>query len=164
MSVTDQLLENNERYAAGFTGPLPLPPSKQLAVLACMDARLNIYGMLGLNEGEAHVVRNAGGVVTDDAIRSLAISQHLLGTTEIVLIHHTDCGMLTFTDDEFAATMITETGQEPGWTAQAFNNLEEDVRTSVTRIKQSPFVPHTDQIRGFVFDVASGELHEVSRP
>ncbi len=162
MSVTDQLLENNERYAAGFTGPLPLPPSKQLAVLACMDARLNIYGMLGLDEGEAHVIRNAGGVVTDDGIRSLAISQHLLGTNEIVLIHHTDCGMLTFTDDEFAATMITETGQEPGWAAQAFNNLEDDVRTSVTRIKQSPFVPHTDQIRGFVFDVASGELHEVS--
>jgi carbonic anhydrase len=164
MSVADQLLENNERYAAGFTGPLPLPPSKQLAVLACMDARLNIYGMLGLNEGEAHVVRNAGGVVTDDVIRSLAISQHLLGTTDIVLIHHTDCGMLTFTDDEFAATMLRETGQEPGWAAQAFDNLEDDVRTSVTRIKQSPFVPHTDQIRGFVFDVASGELHEVGRP
>ena len=162
MSVTDQLLENNERYAAGFTGPLPLPPSKQLAVLACMDARLNIYAMLGLEEGEAHVIRNAGGVVTDDGIRSLAIGQRLLGTKEIVLIHHTDCGMLTFTDEEFAATLTEETGQGPGWAAQAFSDLDEDVRASVAHIKHSPYIPHTDQVRGFVFDVATGRLHEVS--
>lgn len=162
MSVTDQLLENNEKYAASFAGPLPLPPSKHVAVLACMDARLNVYGALGLEEGEAHVIRNAGGVVTDDEIRSLAISQRLLGTTEIVLIHHTDCGMLTFTDDEFAAALEADTGQEPHWHAQAFDDLDEDVRASVERIQTSPFIPHTDQVRGFVFDVGTGRLREVA--
>ena len=162
MSVTDQLLENNERYAAGFRGPLPLPPSKHLAVLACMDARLNVYGLLGLEEGEAHVIRNAGGVVTDDEIRSLAISQRLLGTREVVLIHHTDCGMLTFTDDEFAASLQQETGQAPTWPAEAFSDLDADVRRSVGRITASPFIPHTDQVRGFVFDVATGRLREVT--
>jgi carbonic anhydrase len=162
MSVTDQLLENNEKYAANFSGPLPLPPSKQIAVLACMDARLDVYRILGLEEGESHVIRNAGGVVTDDEIRSLAISQRLLGTKEIVLIHHTDCGMLTFTDDDFKATIQEDTGLEPGWAAEAFDDLDADVRQSVARIKASPFVPHTDQVRGFVFDVASGRLREVS--
>lgn len=162
MSVTDQLLENNEKYAANFSGPLPLPPSKQIAVLACMDARLNVYGALGLEEGEAHVIRNAGGVVTDDEIRSLAISQRLLGTKEIVLIHHTGCGMLTFSDDEFQAALEADTGEVPTWTAQAFGDLDEDVRRSIARIKASPFIPHTDQVRGFVFDVGTGRLHEVA--
>jgi len=162
MSVTDQLLENNEKYAAGFNGPLPLPPAKHVAVLACMDARINVYGVLGLEEGEAHVIRNAGGVVTDDEIRSLAISQRLLGTREVVLIHHTDCGMLTFTDEEFNAALQEDTGLRPTWSAEAFDDLDADVRKSIRRIKDSPFVPHTDSVRGFVFDVASGRLREVS--
>jgi carbonic anhydrase len=162
MSVTDQLLENNEKYAAGFSGPLPLPPSKHIAVLACMDARLDVYRILGLDEGESHVIRNAGGVVTDDEIRSLAISQRLLGTREIVLIHHTDCGMLTFTDEDFAATLQEETGQAPSWSAEAFTDLDEDLRSSLARIRESPYVPHTDQVRGFVFDIATGRLREVS--
>ncbi|MBA2560378.1 MAG: carbonic anhydrase [Propionibacteriales bacterium] len=161
MSVTDELLANNERYAASFSGPLPLPPSKHVAVLACMDARLNVYGALGLEEGEAHVIRNAGGVVTDDEIRSLTISQRLLGTREIVLIHHTDCGMLTFTDDEFKRSIQDETGIKPAWAAESFGDIDEDVRQSVARIRASPFIPHTDQVRGFVFDVATGGLREV---
>jgi len=161
VSVTDELLANNARYAEGFSGPLPLPPARHVAVLACMDARLNVYGILGLNEGDAHVIRNAGGVVTDDEIRSLAISQRLLGTREIILIHHTDCGMLTFTDDDFAGSLQQETGQAPGWVAESFTDLSDDVRKSIERITSSPFVPHTDQVRGFVFDVATGKLNEV---
>jgi carbonic anhydrase len=161
MSVTDDLLANNAKYAESFEGPLPLPPSKHLAVLACMDARLNVYEILGLGEGESHVIRNAGGVVTDDEIRSLAISQRLLGTEEIILIHHTDCGMLTFTDDEFKRSIQDETGIKPEWAAEAFHDLDEDVRQSIARIKASPFIPKTDQVRGFVFDVATGQLHEV---
>jgi carbonic anhydrase len=162
MSVTDQLLENNEKYAAGFGGPLPLPPAKHVAILACMDARINVYGVLGLEEGDAHVIRNAGGVVTDDEIRSLAISQRLLGTREVVLIHHTDCGMLTFTDEEFNAALQEDTGLRPAWAAEAFDDLDADVRKSIKRIKDSAFVPHSDSVRGFVFDVASGRLREVS--
>jgi carbonic anhydrase len=162
MSFTDTLLENNKAYAAQFSGPLPLPPSGRLAVLACMDARIDVYRALGLEEGEAHVIRNAGGVVTEDEIRSLAISQRLLGTREIVLIHHTDCGMLTFTDDGFKEAIRAETGLRPAWAAEAFDDLEEDVRQSIARIRQSPFIPHRDSVRGFVFDVATGLLHEVS--
>jgi carbonic anhydrase len=162
MSVTDEYLANNARYAEGFTGPLPLPPSRQVAVVACMDARLNVYAILGLNEGEAHVIRNAGGVVTDDEIRSLAISQRLLGTREIILIHHTDCGMLTFTDDQFKRSIQDETGIKPAWSVEAFPDLDEDVRQSVARISDSPFIPHKDSVRGFVFDVATGKLNEVS--
>src|SRR5215469_7430128 len=162
MSVTDEYLANNARYAETFSGPLPMPPSKQVAVVACMDARLNVYAILGLAEGEAHVIRNAGGVVTDDEIRSVAISQRLLGTTEIILIHHTDCGMLTCTDDNFKRSIQDETGIKPTWAAEAFGDLDEDVRQSIARIKASPFVPHTDAIRGFVFDVATGRLNEVS--
>ena len=162
MSATDDYLRNNAAYAAGFSGPLPLPPSRHVAVVACMDARLNVYGILGLEEGEAHVIRNAGGVVTDDEIRSLAISQRLLGTREIILIHHTDCGMLTFTDDEFKAAILKETGIKPEWAAEAFDDLDTDVRQSIARIKASPFIPHTDAVRGFVFDVATGRLNEVS--
>ena len=162
MSVTDEYLANNEAYAATFEGPLPLPPSKGVAVVACMDARLDVAAVLGIKEGEAHVIRNAGGVVTPDEIRSLAISQRLLGTREIILIHHTDCGMLTFTDDEFREAIADETGQKPEWSAEAFDDLDENVRRSIRRITSSPFIPHTDQIRGFVFDVATGRLIEVT--
>jgi carbonic anhydrase len=161
MSVTDEYLANNEAYAASFSGPLPLPPSKSVAVVACMDARLNVYAILGLHDGEAHVIRNAGGVVTQDEIRSLAISQRLLGTREIILIHHTDCGMLTFTDDGFKQQIQQETGIKPTWAAEAFADLDEDVRQSIKRIRTSPFIPHTDSVRGFVFDVATGRLNEV---
>jgi carbonic anhydrase len=162
MTVIDEYLANNARYAENFSGPLPLPPAKQIVIIACMDARLNVYGLLGANEGEAHVIRNAGGVVTDDEIRSLAISQRLLGTREIMLIHHTDCGMLTFTDDAFKQSIQDETGIKPPWAAEAFADLDEDVRQSIARIKTSPFVPHTDNVRGFVFDVATGKLNEVT--
>jgi carbonic anhydrase len=161
MSVTDDLLARNERYAESFHGPLPLPPSAHLAVVACMDARLDVYRILGLEVGQAHVIRNAGGVVTDDEIRSLAISQRLLGTTSIILIHHTDCGMLTFTDDQFKASIQEEVGIKPEWAAEAFPDLDEDVRQSIARIKVSPFIPHTDDVRGFVFDVVTGRLREV---
>ena len=139
-----------------------MPPARQVAVVACMDARLNIYAILGLEDGEAHVIRNAGGVITDDEIRSLAISQRLLGTGEIILIHHTDCGMLTFSDDDFRRSIQDETGIKPPWAAEAFGDLDEDVRQSVARIEASPFLPHRDAIRGFVFDVATGKLSEVS--
>ncbi len=162
MSVTDEYLLNNARYAESFSGPLPMPPSRQVAVVACMDARLNVYAILGLADGEAHVIRNAGGVVTEDEIRSLAISQRLLGTREIILLHHTDCGMLTFTDDGFRRSIQDDTGIKPPWAAEAFADLDEDVRQSVARIKASPFVPHTDAVRGFVFDVARGKLNEVA--
>ena len=162
MSVTDEFLRNNAAYAAQFAGPLPMPPSRHVAVVACMDARLHVSSILGLKEGEAHVIRNAGGVITDDEIRSLAISQRLLGTTEIILIHHTDCGMLTFTDDAFRRAIQDETGIKPPWSVESFTDLEEDVRQSIARIKTSPFIPHRDTIRGFVFDVATGKLNEVS--
>jgi carbonic anhydrase len=162
VSVTDDLLANNADYASNFSGPLPLPPAKGVAVVACMDARLDVYRILGLNEGEAHVIRNAGGVVTDDEIRSLAISQRLLGTQEIILIHHTDCGMLTFTDDGFKKSIQDDTGIKPAWSAEAFPDLDEDVRQSIARIKASPFIPNKDSIRGFVFDVATGKLLEVA--
>jgi carbonic anhydrase len=163
MSATDEFLQNNETYAAGFNqGDLPMPPGRKVAVVACMDARLNVYGMLGLREGDAHVIRNAGGVITDDEIRSLAISQRLLGTEEIILIHHTDCGMLTFKDDDFKAAIEQETGIKPEWAAEAFSDLDADVRQSIARIKASPFVPSKDSIRGFVYEVESGRLREVS--
>ncbi len=161
MSVIDDLLASNARYAGAFPGPLPDKPTAQLAVVACMDARLNVYGALGLAEGEAHVIRNAGGVITDDAIRSLAISQRLLGTTEIALIHHTRCGMLTFTDDQFRAAIEADTGIRPPWAAEAFGDLDGDVRQSIARVKASPFLPHPDRVRGFVFDVDTGLLREV---
>ncbi len=157
MTVTDELLANNDAYVAGFDkGELPLPPGKKVAVVACMDARLNVYGALGLQEGDAHVIRNAGGVVTDDEIRSLAISQRLLGTEEIILIHHTDCGMLTFTDDAFKASIQDETGIKPEWAAEAFSDLESDVRQSIARIKASPFIPRKGAVRGFIYEVEKG--------
>ena len=164
MSNTDQLLANNESYVAGFgdKAELPLPPAAKTAVVACMDARLNVYGALGLKEGDAHVIRNAGGVVTDDAIRSIAISQRLLGTEEIILIHHTDCGMLTFHDDDFKASIEQDTGIRPPWAAEAFGDLDGDVKQSIARIKASPFIPNKDSVRGFVYEVETGKLREVS--
>jgi len=163
VSTIDLLLENAQAYAAGFDkNGLPLPPGRRVAILACMDARLNPYGLLGLSEGDAHVIRNAGGVVTDDEIRSLAISQRLLGTEEIMLIHHTDCGMLTFGDDEFRQDIQRETGIKPEWPAETFDDLDEDVRQSIARIKASPFIPKTDSVRGFVYDVETGRLREVT--
>jgi carbonic anhydrase len=162
MSTTDALLENAKSYAASFDkGDLPMPPGRKIAIVACMDARLNPYGLLGLQEGDAHVIRNAGGVITDDEIRSLAISQRLLGTEEIVLIHHTDCGMLTFTDDDFRRSIQDETGIKPEWAAEAFPDVDEDVRQSLARVKASPFIPKKDSVRGFVYEVESGNLREV---
>ena len=162
-TATDNLLDNNAGYVSAFDkGDLPLPPTRKLAVLACMDARLDPVKVLGLDEGDAHVIRNAGGVVSDDALRSLAISQNLLGTEEIILIHHTDCGMLTFTDDEFAAKLEDETGQRPDWRAHAFDDLEQNVRDSIDLIRSSPFVPRTDKVRGFVYEVETGRLREVT--
>ncbi len=162
MSETDDLVRNAEAYSKDFDkGDLPMPPGRRVAIVACMDARLNPQGLLGLEEGDAHVIRNAGGIVTEDAIRSLAISQRLLGTDEIVLLHHTDCGMLTFTDDDFRRTIFEETGVKPGWAAESFGDLEENVRQSVARIEASPFIPKKDSVRGFVYEVETGGLREV---
>jgi carbonic anhydrase len=162
MTVTDELLANAEAYAASFAqGDLPLPPARKVAVVACMDARLNPYGILGLAEGDAHVIRNAGGVITADQLRSLAISQRLLATEEIILIHHTDCGMLTFTDDGFKNDVQADTGIKPSWASEAFTDLDEDVKQSIRRIKADPFIPRKDSVRGFVYDVKTGRLREV---
>jgi carbonic anhydrase len=162
MSSTDAFIANSERYAADFDkGDLPLPPGSHVAVVACMDARLNPYGVLGLSEGDAHVIRNAGGVVTDDVIRSLTTSQRLLGTTEIILIHHTDCGMLTFHDDDVKAQIEADTGIRPPFALEAFPELQGDVRQSIARVKASPFIPVKDSIRGFVYEVETGRLVEV---
>ena len=162
MSVTDELVRNNESYAGKFDkGNLPMPPAKHVAVLACMDARLDVHKILGLNEGDAHIIRNAGGVATDDAIRSLVISQRLLGTNEIVLLHHTDCGMLTFTDDEVKGQIESDTGIRPHFALESFSSLEDDVKQSIARIKASPFIPNKSNVRGFVYDVKTGKLNEV---
>ena len=162
MTVIDELLQNATSYAETFDkADLALPPARRVAIVACMDARLNPHALLGLEEGDAHVIRNAGGVITDDEIRSLAISQRLLGTEEIMLIHHTDCGMLTFTDDELRRQIQDETGVKPGWAAEAFDDLEEDVRQSIARIESSPFIPRKDKIRGFVYEVETGRVREV---
>jgi carbonic anhydrase len=163
MTVTDDLLHNNTEFAKSFSkGDLPMPPGKALAVVACMDARLNVYALLGLEEGEAHVIRNAGGVVSDDVLRSLVISQRLLGTREVILIHHTDCGMLTFTDDQVKADIEADVGLRPHFALEAFPDLERDIRQSIARITASPFVPNKDSIRGFIYDVHSGALQEVT--
>ena len=163
MTATDDVLKNNAQYAESFDkSDLPLPPALNMAVVACMDARLDTHKLLGIQEGDAHVIRNAGGVVTDDVIRSLVISQRLLGTSEVVLIHHTDCGMLTFRDDDVKDAIQADTGLRPSFAMEAFGNLEGDVRQSIARIKASPFVPVKDQIRGFVYDCATGRLNEVS--
>jgi carbonic anhydrase len=163
MTATDDFLANNEQYAAGFSkGELAMPPAKKTAVLACMDARLDPARILGLQEGDAHVIRNAGGVASEDAIRSLVISQRLLGTEEIVLIHHTDCGMLTFTDDAVKDQIQADTGIRPSFALEAFPDAADDVRQTAARIKASPFMARTDAIRGFVYDVATGKLDEVA--
>jgi carbonic anhydrase len=163
MSTTDDLLKNNEGFAQSFDrGDLPLPPAKGIAIVACMDARLNPHAILGLELGDAHVIRNAGGVITDDEIRSLAISQHLLGTEEIMLIHHTDCGMLTFDDEQFAGKLEAEAGERPPWEARSFPDLDQDVRDSIRRIRESPFIPRKENVRGFVYDVKTGALREVT--
>ena len=163
MSTTDELLRNNERYAQSFDkGGLPMPPAKKVAIVTCMDARLSPYVMLGLSEGDAHVIRNAGGVITDDEIRSLVISQRLLGTREIMLIHHTDCGMLTFSDDEVKGQIQEEVGIKPLFALESFTDLEEDVRQSIRRIEASPFIPYKESVRGFVYEVETGRLREVT--
>jgi carbonic anhydrase len=163
MSVTDELIRNNENYARSFTkGDLAMPPSRRVAVLACMDARLDTHKILGLEEGEAHVIRNAGGVATDDAIRSLVISQRLLGTQEIILIHHTDCGMLTFKDDDVKGKIEAEVGIRPAFALEAFASAEGDVKQSIARIQASPFIPNKTSVRGFVYDVKTGRLNEVT--
>ena len=162
MSVTDELLRNNREYATTFEGPLPLPPSRHVAVVACMDARLDVHGLLGLGLGEAHVIRNAGGVVTDDEIRSLAISQRLLGTREIILIHHTDCGMLTFTDDELRGKVQKALGADATHIAfLPFHDLDESVRADVAYLRSSPLIPKEIPVRGFVYDVRTGAVREV---
>src|ERR1700728_4747423 len=162
MSATSELIANNEAYVASFDkGDLPLPPAKKVAVLACMDARLDPAKALGLEEGDAHVIRNAGGVATEDAIRSLVISQRLLGTDEIILIHHTDCGMETFSDDEVKDQILSDTGLRPSFALEAFPKAEDDVQQTAARIKASPFVPHKN-IRGFVYEVESGRLREIT--
>ncbi|MBX6764436.1 MAG: carbonic anhydrase [Rubrobacteraceae bacterium] len=163
MSVIDELLQNNERYAREFDkGDLPAPPSRRVAIVACMDARLDIHRILGLEEGEAHVIRNAGGVITEDAIRSLLISQRMLGTEEVMLIHHTGCGMTSFRDDEARAEIERETGIRPPFVLEAFGDPEDDVRQSIRRLQASPFIPRKDAIRGFVYEVETGRLREVS--
>lgn len=163
MSTTDEMLQANRDYAAQFDkGHLPMPPGRKVAVVACMDARLDVYRMLGLSEGEAHVIRNAGGVISDDVIRSLVISQRLLGTEEIVLVHHTDCGMLTFRDDELKTQIEQDTGMRPPFALEAFPEPAEDVRQSLRRVRNSAFIPKRDAVRGFVFDVESGRLEEVT--
>jgi len=163
MSIIDDMLDSARDYAAAFDkGQLPMPPARRVAIVACMDARLNPYGLLGLSEGDAHVIRNAGGVITDDEIRSLTISQRLLGTREIMLIHHTDCGMLTFTDDEFKAQIESDTGLRPGWAPESFRDAAADVKQSLARIAANPFIPHKDRVRGFVYSVTDGSLTEVT--
>ncbi len=162
MSATDELVRNADRYAAGFDkGDLPVPPAKKVAIVACMDARVHPYGIFGLSEGDAHVIRNAGGAVTDDTVRSIAISQRLLGTEEIILVHHSGCGMLTFTDDDFRQQIEKDTGVRPTWAAEAFGDVDRDVRQSIARVMSSPFIPKKN-VRGFVYEVEKGTLREVT--
>jgi carbonic anhydrase len=162
ISEIDHLVENAVDYAGHFDHPpLPIRPRKGVVVLACMDARLRIYGLLGLEEGDAHIIRNAGGVASEDAIRSIIVSQRLLGTKEIIIIHHTDCGMETFSDEAMADAIERDTGIRPEFSFEAFPSAKDDVATTKARLIASPFIPHRDQIRGFLFDVATGELHEV---
>ncbi len=161
-SVIDELVESAREHArASGTPPRTPRPARRVAVVACMDARLDLFGILGLRPGDAHLIRNAGGVATDDVIRSLTISQRKLGTREVILVHHTDCGMLTFTEDELRHELLAETGVKPSWAAESFTDLDVDVRSSLQRIRTSPFVPHRDRVRGFVYDVDTGLLREV---
>ncbi len=163
MSVTDTLLSNAESYAAAFDkASLPMPPGLHVAIVTCMDARINPYGIFGLNEGDCHVIRNAGGAITEDTIRSLAISQRLLGTEELILVHHADCGMRTFTDEEFHRQIYADTGIRPSWAPEAFADSAEDVRQSLARVQASPFLSKKDAVRGFVYDEKTGRLTEVA--
>lgn len=163
MRAIDECLRRKEAYASGFTkGNRPVPPAMKLAIVACMDARLKVATLLGLEEGDAHIIRNAGGVVSDDVIRSLVISQRLLGTREIMLIHHTDCGMLSIDEGELKEAIFQETGIHPPFALEAFSDLEADLHQSIARVKASPFVPHKDQVRGFVYEVETGRLREVA--
>ena len=163
MSNTDELLANNaDHVRSSGRGDLSAPPARKVAIVTCMDARINVYGVLGLSDGDCHVIRNAGGAATDDASRSLSISQRLLGTEEVMLIHHTSCGMLSFRDDDFRASIERETGIRPPWAAEAFSDLEQDVRQSIARVQASPFLPHRDSVRGFVYEVETGKLREVA--
>ena len=162
MSAVDDYVKSNKEYALTHVGGRPVRPARHVTIVACMDSRMRIFPMLGLGDGEAHVVRNAGGVVTDDVVRSLAISQRLLGTREIMLIHHTDCGLQKTTEDEFKGAIEAETGIRPPWAVESFGDAEQDVRQSIGRLKASPFIPHKESVRGFVFDVATGKLREVS--
>lgn len=161
MSAVDDYVRNNEEYALTHVGGRPTEPSRGVAVVTCMDSRIKVFPVLGMNDGEAHVIRNGGGVVTDDVIRSLAISQRLLGTREIMLIHHTDCGLQKTTEDAFKGAVEADTGIRPHWAVEAFTDAAADVRQSIGRLKASPFIPHKDSIRGFVFDVNTGKLSEV---
>jgi len=161
MSATGELLANNERYAGAYPGPVPGRPALGVAVVACMDARMDVYALLGLAPGQAHVLRNAGGAVTEDVIRSLTISQHELGTTDVILIHHTQCGMQTFTNSDFKAKIAAETGRKPRWASLAFSDTDSDVRKSMARVKACPFLTRTREVRGFVFDTETGKLREV---
>ena len=162
MSSTDDLLRNNENYAAGFDkGDLKAPPTRKVTVVTCMDARVDPARILGLEEGEAHVLRNAGGVVTDDTIRSISISQHLLGTEEIILMHHTDCGMAKFSDEEIDAILVKAAGERPTWRPLTFEDIEQSVRNSVERVRRSAFVPHRN-VRGFIYEVETGRLREIT--
>ena len=162
-SFTEACLANNAKYVEAFDkGELPLPPAGKAAVVACMDARMDPARLLGLEEGDAHVIRNAGGVVSDDVIRSLVISQRLLGTEEIILLHHTDCGMVTFKDDDVKAAIEADTGLRPTFAMEAFPDVEEDVRQSIRRIEACPFIPVKNRVRGFVYDVETGRLNEVA--
>ena len=163
MTITEALVSRNAAYSADVLsrGGLAAKGTQKVAVVACMDSRVDVFAALGLAPGEAHVIRNAGGLVTEDTIRSLTISQRLMGTEEILVIHHTDCGMLSFTDEELRRTLEEETGTRPTWEPGAFTDLADDIRRSVTRIKSSPFIPHTDAVRGFILDLATGRLAEV---
>ncbi len=162
MGVTDELAERNREYAASYIPDRPLPPRLKLAVVACMDSRLDVFAMLGLDIGDAHIIRNAGGVVTDDVIRSLVVSQRKLGTEEVILIHHTDCGALTYTDDGLREELLRDTGQKPAWSPESFVDLDVDLSQSMERVRTSPFIPRRDKVRGFVFDVHTGALREVT--
>ena len=163
MSSIDTLLANNRKYAASFlAGNLPGAPAGKIAIVTCMDARIETGTLLGLKEGDAHIIRNAGGIVTDDVIRSLMISQHLLGTREVMLIQHTQCGMMTFSDEELKNRIEKESGSRPHFDIGSFTHLEQEIRNSVIRIKETPLIPHTDSVRGFIYDVENGTLQEIN--
>ncbi len=159
---TPEMLEAAKAFPARYAPYDSAAPVRHVAVVACMDARLDLFGLFGLKTGDAHLIRNAGGVVTDDVIRSLVISQRKLGTREVLLVHHTDCGQLTYTDDELRNDLLSETGYKPSWTPESFSDIEADLRQSLRRVLASPFLPHRDHVRGFVFEVETGRLREIA--